>query len=328
MRKNIKKLFYLVTFIVLIYLFSAINLEELLSILSNVDSDLLFFLAAAQIITQTLLAYKWHLLVKTTGHKIRFMTIFAIHLAGALVENITPSSKAGSEPTRIYLLHKEGVAIEDALAVASVGMYMEIIPFTVLLFLSFAYLIVNFTVLTSLIAVIYLSLIALVLLSLLGIFLYMNERFMVKILHAGLKAAKRFMSVKFDAETAVKNFKSSARTVMQDKTVLTRSLCVSVIVWLLYPLKIYIIFYSLGSDVTFAMVICVTFLACLVGMIPIFPGGVGMYEASAILLYSILGVPLVGATAAVIIGRVFTFWFVSMLGALTTIGLKINLLKT
>ena len=49
--------------------------------------------------------------------------------------------------------------------------------------------------------------------------------------------------------------------------------------------------------------------------------GVGVFEGSSILLYSIMGIPLAEAAAAVLIGRAFTFGLVSLMGMLATMGL-------
>lgn len=326
MRKELKVFFYLILLVVvLVYFFSIIDLNELLSVLSKLTIGLLLFLAALQIITQALLACKWHLSVKAMRYKITFARIFAIHLTGALVENITPAAKAGGDPARIYFLHKEDVAIKDALAVASVNKYLDMASFTILLFLFYVHLAANFAISTPLIVAMAISSTALALLSLLGIFLYMNEKIAIKILQKGLKIINRFKSVKLEPKIAVKNFKVSVRKIMQNKALLIQIISISVVVWLLYPLKIYLIFHTLGSDVSFGLVAFVTFVAYLIGMIPVLPGGIGLYEGSAIALYGILGVPLAEATVAVIIGRIFTFGFVSLMGALAAIELTYSL---
>ena len=339
-----KNIFYSILIIlVLCYLYFIVGIDELLSTLTRLDPGLFFFLATLQMITQILLAYRLQLLIRALKYRIGFMKLFAIHLAGALVENITPAAKAGSEPARVYLLHKEGILLKDAFTVTLVGKYVDMIPFTVLLLLSYTYLATQFILPAPLIVAIQASIVLIIFLGTSGvIFLYRNEKIAVKILRNAMKilhffTAKRAknrerhavqvqVQVQLDAEAeaAVKNFKRSLFNIVQDKAVLTISLSASIIVWLLYPLKIYVIFYTLGTDISFGIVACVTFLAYLVGLIPLLPGGLGIYEGSAIALYSILGISLADATVAVIIGRLFTFWFVILLGTLAAIILKIK----
>lgn len=342
-----KNIFYSILIIlVLCYLYFIVGIDELLSTLTRLDPGLFFFLTTLQMITQILLAYRLQLLIRALKYRIGFMKLFAIHLAGALVENITPAAKAGSEPARVYLLHKEGILLKDAFTVTLVGKYVDMILFTVLLLLSYTYhtyLATQFILPAPLIVAIQASIVLIIFLGTSGvIFLYRNEKIAVKILRNAMKilhffTAKRAknrerhavqvqVQVQLDAEAeaAVKNFKRSLFNIVQDKAVLTISLSASIIVWLLYPLKIYVIFYTLGTDISFGIVACVTFLAYLVGLIPLLPGGLGIYEGSAIALYSILGISLADATVAVIIGRLFTFWFVILLGTLAAIILKIK----
>lgn len=327
--KTFKLLLYILVGASILYLFyRMIDLDELVSALSKLNISLLVFLVITQIVTQTLLACKLHILLKAMWHDIAFSRIFAIHLAGYLAENITPAGKVGGEPARIYLLYKEKIALKDALAVTIISKYIDLFPFVILLFLSFSYLVANFNPPSSLIVTISILLSILLLLSLLGIFLCRSETVTVKILRNWLNLLNRIKPIEIDAETAIDGFKDSMRRIMQRKTVLAQSLCMSIVVWLLYPLKAYIVFHTMGSDITFVMVVCVTCLACLISMIPVLPGGVGAYEVSAIALYGLLGIPLAEATVAVLISRVFTFWFVILLGVIAAMKLKTDASRT
>jgi uncharacterized protein (TIRG00374 family) len=154
----------------------------------------------------------------------------------------------------------------------------------------------------------------------LGITLYKCDNALAKTLYKRMQVIQRFGLLKeVDIANMIGDFKISVRGIMRHKAILAQSLSISIVIWLLYPLKIYFVFYALGSDVTFGLVACVTFMAYLTGMIPALPGGVGAFEGSAILLYSIMGVPLPEATVAVLIGRTFTFGLVSLMGMLATL---------
>jgi len=322
MKKNLKIFSYLLLIVVvLVYSFSIINLGELLSVLSQLTIGLLFFLVVAQIITQTMLAYKWHLMANAMMYKITFAKIFAIHLVGTLVGNITPAAKIGGEPAQIYLLCKEGAALKDVLAITIIDKYIGILSFTTILFAAFMHVAVKFTLPSSLALFMLLLLISILGVST-GIFFHMREEVLVKILKSGLRLIEQFKPIRLDAENVISGFKYSMRRVMHHKIILVQSLFIFIVVWLLYPLKIYIIFHTLGNNVDFGLVAFVTLASFLIGMIPALPGGIGLYELSAIALYSTLGIPLAEATVAVIIGRVFTFWFVSLIGVFAAIGLR------
>jgi|GEM_PF-5178915 len=324
MRKNLKIFFYLLLIVVtLVYFFSIINLGELLSVLSQLTLGLLFFLVVAQIITQTMLAYKWHLMANAMKYKITFARIFTIHLVGALVGNITPAAKIGGEPAQMYFLCKEGAALKDVLAITIIDKSIGILSFTAVLFAAFMYVAVKFTLPSSLAVYIFMLLLLIAILGgSTGIFFYMHEEVLVKILKCGLRFVNQFKPIRLDTENVISGFKYSMHKVMRHKIILAQSLFLFIVVWLLYPLKIYIIFHTLGNNVNFGLVAFVTLAAFLIGMISAIPGGIGLYEGSAIALYGTLGIPLAEATVAVIIGRVFTFWFVNLLGVLAAIGLR------
>ncbi len=308
--------------VILFFFYKAIDLNEFLASLSKVSIGLLMLLGVAQLITQTLLAYKWRLLIKRAGYRIAFLRVFAIDLAGALVENITPAARLGNEPAKVYLLCKEGASLKDVLAIAALNKYLGTLPFITLAFLSYLYIALRFTLPLSLAITTLAVLFILTALLVLGIILYKRDNVLVKVLYKGTRLIQRFKSIKeADIVSMVDNFKISVRGIMHHKAILIQSLLISIIIWLLYPLKIYFIFYAMGSDVTFGLVACVTFMAYLTGMIPALPGGVGIFEGSAILLYGIMGIPLPEATVAVFVGRAFTFGLVSLMGMLATIGL-------
>ena len=309
---------------ILFFFFRAIDLDEFLLALSKISIGLLMLLGAAQLVTQILLAYKWRLLIKKAGYRITFIRIFAIELAGAFVENITPAARLGNEPAKVYFLRKEGASLKDVLAIAAINKYLGILPFTVLAFLSFLYLAWRFPLPLSLTIAIFTILLILIALLALGVILYKRDHALANIFYKGARLIQRFKPInvnKADIVSVIGSFKISVREIGSHQTILVPSLSLSLVIWLLYPLKIYFVFYALGSEVTFGIVACVTFMAYLTGMIPTLPGGVGVFEGSAILLYSIMGIPLVEATAAVLVGRAFTFGLVSLMGMLATMGL-------
>jgi uncharacterized protein (TIRG00374 family) len=328
MNRKHRILLYFALGVGILFFFSrVIDMNELLSSLSKVSIGLLILLGIAQLITQALLAYKWRLLIKRAGHKIAFIRVFAINLAGAFVENITPAARLGNEPAKAYFLHKEGAPLKDVMAIAVLDKYLGILPFIILAFLSCLYVVWRFTLPLFLVITMFTVLLALTALLVLGIALYKHDNAIAKVLYKGRRVIQRFKPLsETDITNMIDNFKISVWEIISNKAILAQSIVLSIVIWLLYPLKIYFIFHTLGSDVTFGVVACITFIAYLTGMVPALPGGIGIFEGSAILLYSIMGIPLAEATVAVLIGRAFTFGLVTLMGMLATIRLTGKLL--
>jgi len=97
-------------------------------------------------------------------------------------------------------------------------------------------------------------------------------------------------------------------------------LALSFLIWLMYPLKLYLLTRQF-ADVSVFSVGSAGFAAYMVAMLPIFPGGLGGFEGTLSGLLVHLGFELNNAVAATILFRFVTFWAV-MLGSLIYIGLK------
>ena len=81
-------------------------------------------------------------------------------------------------------------------------------------------------------------------------------------------------------------------------------------IWLLYPAKLYVLAVQIQPDIPLVYIGSITFVSYLIGMLPLFPGGLGGFEGTMTGLLRGLGVPLSGAAALAVIFRFVTFWFV------------------
>jgi len=96
--------------------------------------------------------------------------------------------------------------------------------------------------------------------------------------------------------------------------------------WFLYPVKTFIISNHLGFDIGFSPIVGATFLAYLVGTLPLTPGGLGSFEATLAVILSQQGITFAEGLTIALLLRVITFWFPLVLSALVSIKLtnKIN----
>ena len=89
----------------------------------------------------------------------------------------------------------------------------------------------------------------------------------------------------------------------------------SIFTWIFYPFKMYILVLQFYPDVSFAHIMGIAFAAYIVGMLPIFPGGLGGFEPTMVaLLLASTGMEVTDAVAVTIIFRFVTFWFVMLFG--------------
>jgi len=101
------------------------------------------------------------------------------------------------------------------------------------------------------------------------------------------------------------------------------SILLPLITWLIYPAKMFILTWQFYPEVHFFHIASVVFLSYMVALIPIFPGGLGGFEATMVGLLTALGFSVGTATAVTIMFRFITFWFVMLVGAGVTMCKKL-----
>ena len=71
---------------------------------------------------------------------------------------------------------------------------------------------------------------------------------------------------------------------MSDKKGLVYTLTLSFIIWIFEIVRVYFVFLAFGANVNLIVIGEVFIVACLVGMIPLLPGGLGAIDGLMILL--------------------------------------------
>jgi uncharacterized protein (TIRG00374 family) len=90
----------------------------------------------------------------------------------------------------------------------------------------------------------------------------------------------------------------------------------STLVWLTYPVKVLLFARMLGLDIGLFSIAVITFTAYLISMVPLLPGGLGSYEATMALMFTLYGfTPAEGITVA-LLTRLVTYWFPLVISAL------------
>ncbi len=97
---------------------------------------------------------------------------------------------------------------------------------------------------------------------------------------------------------------------------------ISLIVWLLFPIKMGILANSFGVDLGFFVVLAITMSAYMVGMFPLTPGGIGTFEGTMILMLGMLSIHQATAFTITVIFRFITFWFVILVSFIFVVVYK------
>ncbi len=295
--------------IVLALAFGAGQVREALTVITAQSVLILFSLQLATLLAG---AWIWHFLLSRNS-RISFGTVFLINQAAALVESLTPSVKLGGEAAKIYLLRKKTCQPLEGLAgVMLVHKFLTMSPFALLCLLLLAPGLFYF----DLPWVFYVSLAGLVLICLvLGLICYRlpssSSPKTIKPARAELSRLKKFFSKAglFLAQARISA--SGLLDFRQTMGVFT----VSLAIWILYPVKVYLACSFLGMDVHPVVIGLATVFAYMISMIPIFPGGLGSYEGGMTLLFTLGGLSPAEGLAIALVSRLTTFWFPLLLSA-------------
>ena len=221
------------------------------------------------------------------GLGLTFGQLFRINCEGACIEAITPGVKVGGEVTRTIRLSQAAASSKSE--AASLVAFQKLFSFSAFFFL--------------------------VLLSfqgsrgrgegtafLLGLVLlfFLTAVLAGPLSRHGLNTRNRFFGKLFEA----------IHTLRGKPVQFTGLLLLSLGIWLIYPLKLWLLGRVLVPGLSFLETAAPTFSAYLVALIPIFPGGVGGFEGTLSALLVPAGFTLGQAVALALVFRFITFWLV------------------
>ena len=299
---------------ILIFMALAISIRtgwsEVNEALSKLTISIILVLIAFQFITTILISLQWQFLFKFSKFdKPDFSTILQVNFAATFIESITPSSKLGGESAKVYLFYnltKNNVS--EIIAAVTIQKAATFIPFLIISlsvltywpygyseFLTFSFSTSTIFYLISLIISIYLL----------------------------LKFSKKNSYIKNKILGFEKSINDIAKTI-KDILTIPRFLYLvffALVFWFLYPVKTYILSNHLNFDIGFLPITASTFLAYLIGTLPLTPGGLGSFEATLALILSQQGISFAEGLTIALLLRLITFWFPLILSALVSIKL-------
>ncbi|MCL2844235.1 MAG: flippase-like domain-containing protein [Chitinivibrionia bacterium] len=240
-------------------------------------------LAGIQIITQLLLNFQWVKIAANTDVRVSFGKMLYINSQAEIVHSI-PAGYVGSELTRFAKMAGiDGCSKSQAAAVVAA---QKIFSLSALFFICI--MVFGFTV---------------------SEIPQLKENLHTGIFGILLAIALLFACVFFMPKRIKAHFAK-----IKPKTFVPFFL-LSVLIWLIYPLKMYILAAQINPDVGLFAISAMAFISYMVALLPIFPAGLGGFELT---MTGLLSLPFIGfapseALALTIIFRFITFWFVLLL---------------
>jgi len=300
--------------IILIFMFLAISIRtgwsEVSKALSELTASTIFILITFQLITTVLISLQWQSLFKFSEFdKPDFSTILEVNFAATFIESITPSSKLGGESAKVYLFYNlTENKVSEIVAAVTIQKAATFIPFLLISLPLLTYLPYSYSELFNF----NFGVSRIFLIIPLIIFIYIFLEF-----------SKKNTFIKNKIIGLKKSLNDVLRTI-KDILTIPRFLYLSLfalVFWLLYPVKTYILSNHLSFDIGFLPIVATTFLAYLVGTLPLTPGGLGSFEATFALVLSQQGISFAEGLTIALLLRLITFWFPLLLSALVSIKL-------
>jgi len=301
--------FALLIFLLLTLTLSRFDGWNLLESVKQIPLWSVALLLVLQIVTQLLVNFQWYKIAQLADTPVSFRNMFLINCQGAVIDSITPGVKFGGEVTRGVQISRMGnCSGEQAAALVAMQKLFSLGAF----FLINLFVIGNIVSGAEFLTAIYLQ-IAVYAILLFFLLLFLIIFFMPRQLKIYLQKkpsprfswmlrTRIFFLTLFDQVIAVrKNTKVCAALFL-----------LSLLIWLIYPAKMYLLAVQVFPAAPVMYTGAVTFASYMVAMIPVFPGGLGGFEGTMTGLLLTMGLMQSDAYVITVLFRFVTFWFVML----------------
>ena len=298
-----------------------VGIDKVIDALKLANIGIIALAIVTQVFTYFLYTLRWQILNRLADMDVSIKKLLPIVLVGLAVNNITPSGRGGGEPVRAYLLAKSNndYHFEDSLATVVADRALDTFPFVVLAAITIASMALFFNFDIWLIVVMVLAVIAIVAILIILIYMCINPNFGNRVDGWIIGLVRRFYkknSEEFENQIhkAIFGFQETMKLLMSNKKGLVYTLLLSFVIWIFEIVRVYFVFLAFGANVNLIVIGEVFIVACLVGMIPLLPGGLGAIDGLMILFYSAAGIPSSISAAATVIERLISFWMTTIIG--------------
>jgi len=318
---------FVLAFLAIGILLSLADFNELLTAFLALDMRIFAFTILLQIGTIYLLNWQWKVSAFAVGVKVSKIKLFYVSMTATFVESVMPLFKVGSELARVQLLHEHTkMTYKQAI---SMIVLQKTISF-------FSFMLLNLIVLALLLGFYFREIrntgffvfVMLVFVSTAIVFtVFMNNPRLPGKLISFLPFISKNLQIKLD------DFFVSLKEIYLDLLKKKKLFCFMIVqaglIWLIYAVKAFIIVRALGWDLNFVKIASSTLFSYMIAMVPIFPGGIGSFEAAFVFMFFSLGFTYKQGMVTAIVLRIVTFWFVFLVSAVYILSYRgLKILKT
>lgn len=258
--------------------------------------------------TQLLVNLQWYKIAKLAGAPFSFGSMLYVNCQGSVIDSITPGVKFGGEVTRAVQISRIGhCSGEQAAAIVALQKLFSLSAMFLLLLFAVGYLVDDVPWLSRHTQFIIYGVLLIFLLLFFTVFFapHRIEK------HIQAKGNPRYSWMR-----KVRGFflalLNQIKIVRGNKSAWAMLSFLSLLIWLLYPVKMYILAVQFYPGANIAHVTAITFAAYMVALLPIFPGGLGGFEGTMTGLFVAMGIVISDAAVMTVFFRFATFWLVML----------------
>ena len=316
-----KSIFFLgISVLILAVMLWLVGIDQVIDALKIAKLEFIALAVAMQVFTYFLYSLRWKILNNLVDINVGIKKLLPMILVGLAVNNITPSGRGGGEPVRAYILSREeNYPMEETFATVVADRALDTFPFVVLAILTIIGMTFYFNFDLWLIVLMIAAVIVIVAILVLLISMCINPGFGKRVDGWIIGLVRRFYKKNSEEleekiHGVINGFQDTMKMVISDKKVLFYALPLSFVIWIFEIIRVYFVFLAFGAVVSPVVIGEVFILACLAGMIPLLPGGLGAVDGIMIVFYSAAGITASISAAATVIERLISFWMTTILG--------------
>jgi len=333
---------FMVGLILIILLLQTLDIRQIEGKLSKMpEQDLLVYISGLFIIQLSVMilsALKWRVVLRNS--RVSMRNIIPATFVGYLVNNITPVGLAGGEPIRAYILYKtDEISMPTSASSVIVDLFLEIFPIFLMILASIGIVLssgvplevsVLLVVMTFILAVLFATVVSIAyhrpysssLIKIIGKIISVTPFFR--------RYSKRLGD---EFEDITQRFDEAMKLQLMDNKIIIQGVFISVLVWILRVLRLYVSFLVLGIEVALPTVVVVETVVSAVSFLPLLPGALGIWEWTSVELFSIIS-PYSGinisreyAAMGTLMNRVFLYLIPCIIGVIAAFYLGLNISK-
>jgi uncharacterized protein (TIRG00374 family) len=306
----------ILTFILYIYLFN-VDIPRIIETVQHVQPVPYAAAVLISFIEILFYALSWRSILSSLNVKLSKIKSYIYVCYGLFLDILIPAESVSGEICRVYLVNREQRGVSGKV-VASLMTYrlLSIVMNAVFLILGAALLFGVAQINPVVFSVIQIFIVATIALMGLLLGICWKETLSIKIINFAIRVGEFFSrgkwqleKVRQDALDASKSFHSSMKDLLRNPRELAIPSFYLALNWIASMCISYLVFLSLGFNVSWGVILITTSLVIAIKSIPVgIPFEVGLPEITMTTLYVSLGVPADIAATSTILSRLITLW--------------------